>query len=415
MLQSAKLPNKILAIVIALVCFPLLYHYAVGQWQSERIIQSSTPISSEPTEHKQPPDAFVPSIDTINYLSADALVHLSEVNTSINEQQQLVALKRNPSNGRLAAHLLYTNHTDQQLAELAATLWPSHSYVHVATADFWLSQQRLDKTLEAWNVLLTRRVSSQNIFKMLAQFPAFSDGQALLKPYTEQPPTWWNHYFTYLSRSAPLSSVFSIYQMRVQSAVPISQDERQQFTNRLLKEKQWLLAYTTWLAGLDEEKRQYRQFIYDGGFEDQLFNTPFTWNIKPAKAYQATLDNIRGTKGLHSLKLTFFKKKRIKFEHIAQTLLLRPGSYTLSLRYNINQLKTNKGLNWRLRCNNKSLIAETITFKQQTSDWKTTELNFDVPSHCTTQMLRLEANSPYAHDHLFDGNLWFDELKITKR
>lgn len=408
-MPSHKLLNKALAIATALLCIPPIYYYATGQWQSEKIIQFA-----KQKDKIQPNNEFIKNSNYLPYLSANAVVYLSETHNPINEKLRLQALKRNPSNGRLAAYILNQGHGKQHLAELASKLWPSHSYVRTATANFWLSQKQIDKALKEWDVLLTKNVNSKSIFTALSKFPEYSDGLQLLKPYIEKPPTWWDRYFTHLSKNAQLSTVYNIYQQRLESATPISNKERQQFISRLLKEKHWSLAYTTWLSGLNIEKLKYRHFIYDGGFEDTLFNTPFTWNIKPAKNFQASLVQREGTVGNNSLMITFFKGKRIKFNHLYQTLLLKPGNYMMSLRYRVDQFQTNKGLNWRIRCNNKSLIAESHTFKQQTLSWKTTKLNFHIPSDCPTQILRLEANSTYAHDHLFDGSIWFDDLKITR-
>lgn len=407
MSRSSALINKLLAFVLLALCTPLLYHYAIGQWHSERLIK----LAGTPKDTIQTLD-----LNQINpqQLSSEALVRLSEHHQQQTSEQLLDALKKNPSNGLLASHLA-TTIDNQHLAELASQLWPSHSHVHYPLANYWLKKDHLDKTLAAWHVTLNRSSNAQFlIFPLLSKYPEFDQGLQLLKPYTDNPPTWWNAYFSYVARQAPFPAVSSLFQARIHSDAPITKEESKQYIERLIKEKHWRLAHTIWFSSLAESERQYSESIFDGGFESTLFNTAFSWQIKASKDYQAALDISRGTVGQKSLKLTFIKGKRINFQHVQQTLVLPAGDYQLSLNYKTERFSSNKGLNWRIRCvhNPQALIAESTTYKQQNSEWLTENIPFTVPDQCPAQLLRLESNSRYAHDHLFNGSVWFDDLRI---
>ena len=57
-------------------------------------------------------------------------------------------------------------------------------------------------------------------------------------------------------------------------------------------------------------------------------------------------------------------------------------------------------------------LVESQRFQGQQA-WHDLSVKFDVPSNrCNVQLLRLEASSPYRHEHYFDGDLWFDEIKL---
>lgn len=338
------------------------------------------------------------------------------------KQEALLALGQDPTSGKAAADLLtlFEHEKDlnraNQMADLAGKLWSAHTYTHSRIADYWLRQQRLDKVIPEWNILLIRNPSLQaSLFPTLENIIATPDLNKLLAPYISEPPNWWNGFFAYLAKKeGNLDLLRQLYQQRLDSKVALDNQERLNYVNRLLREKLWQEAYFAWLGGLKEDQLKLSQLVYDGGFEGELSNSGFDWNLQPTKEMKIEPDITDGIQGQQALHISLHNIKPVPFQHVSQRLLLAAGDYQLKMRYRLDNLKNPKGLRWRIHCldNPNTLLGESTALKGR-SPWDTLKLNFTVPAtDCQAQLLRLEADSPYIYEQIFDGNLWFDDVSI---
>jgi len=299
-------------------------------------------------------------------------------------------------------------------------LWPASTIARNRVVKHWLEEDRVDKILPEWNVILSQDPQlSSTLFPIMFQLSQLPTGLILFEPYAKKPSTWWAHFFTYLTQQKNnLDSLQRLYQVRLESEEPLSNSERRSYIERLIKEKQWTAAYFGWLSGLEKMQQQYSQpKIYDGGFESDLNNTGFDWYYSSNKITSVRPDITRGMHGKYALHVEFKKRERINFRHVSQRLLLPAGHYVIKMRSRVDRLRTNKGLKWRIRClgDQKNIIGEGRSFLGL-APWKNDSFYFSVPDseNCQAQLLRLEATSPYAYNHLFLGSLWFDDFKIIK-
>jgi hypothetical protein len=231
-----------------------------------------------------------------------------------------------------------------------------------------------------------------------------------------QPPSWWPAFFSFLNaKNESIEPLQAIYAIRADSESPIEDAERTAFVGRLIREGEATQAYFTWLSGLDEAALELTGQIYDGGFEGTHFNSEFFWQFSQPKGVKIRTATTSGVSGARALHVTI-NSDRLNFRHVTQRLHLTPGIYQFTGRYKLNRLKSTKGLRWRIYClgEKTTQLTESMAFVGR-SPWLEFKQDFAVPAQdCTSQLLRLEAASQYAHDHKFKGNLWFDDLKIIK-
>jgi len=402
--------RKLLALGLVIGSGWLLYIYGIGNVLSHALVSSS----GEP----------VAPVVIPRYLSADALVIVAEKKLSSAEPEALAlcALAQDSGNGGAAAFLLSrfveSGHQAEadSAADLAARLWPVQTYTHSRLADYWISQDRVDKLIPELSLLLIREPQLKKDFFPIIEVLTIGAGKLeLLAPYIAEPPNWWSGFFSYLSRRLPVSTLTELYELRLASEAPMGESERASFVSRLITEGSWIEAFRHWQAGLSSEQQsRLVNGLYDGGFEGDLFNLGFGWVLRRDKSFDMVSRATYGATGSKAIQIAFRQGlHRIKFQHLSQRLLLAPGRYKLSYRARADALKNPKGLVWRLRCVSAAskLLAEGEPMLHRYV-WKAFSFEFSVPKSCAVQSLGLEAVSAYPHELLFSGQLWLDDVAV---
>ena len=409
------LVRRLVALAATVVIGFAMYQYGISDINSEALWKDKAEaplLALQSDTHRLSSDALV--------VSAQAL---SEESPERSEALAMAALRQNPSSGRAATHLLSLYEAQgkgeqaDQVAELASRLWPAHSYTRSNLAEYWLRRGRADKVIEEWNVLLTRGggTASRQFFAPMQGMLETAEYAPLILQYIDTPPRWWNGFFSHLSRNLDLARLVQLYRLRVASSEPPSKSEQNSYIRRLMKERLWQEANDTWFLSLSPRQMRFSGLLYDGGFESDVFNQGFGWQLSRAKNPRIKPDITYGIKGRKALQVTLRKQDPINFRHVSQRIMLEAGSYELSLRYRTDTLKTTKGLSWRIRCieGGKQVLAESIPLLGS-NPWTSTKVAFEVPASCPVQLLRLEATSRFRHDHFFQGNAWFDDIRIDR-
>lgn len=299
------------------------------------------------------------------------------------------------------------------LAKLSHQLRPAHNETLMKTASYWAAHNQLEQAVRLWSTQLESDMSvAQEIFPVFHTNLNTPEHSKTFDEFIASPPNWWLAFFQYLLEHEPdPQKLHTFYSARQNSASPPDMTERDVYVNYLIKNNRWPDAYQTWNSNLTAEEKRLNDPLYDGGFEDDKgINHVFKWSISNPIA---RLDKTEGMTGEHALHIALKKSRSINFQHVSQTRTLQPGMYRMTGRYRPDHFQTNKGLYWRIRCadSNATLLAESEAFKGQ-SDWKEFSIDFSVPNECGTQLIRLETYDSYAHNNVFDGDLWFDDLKI---
>lgn len=303
-------------------------------------------------------------------------------------------------------------------ADLSYHLRPTYLATLGTLAEYWSAHNQDEKSFRVRSVLLVNNPESAErtfpLFHAALDDPRFNE---FFAQQLQSPSVWWPAFFNYLlTNETDADKIQQYYLARAHSANPPTPSERDSYVSHLLKNGHWSKAYQVWADNLGIPATAIAQ-LYDGGFEDiKNINQAFTWNLSsPAltvKVQQVTGMGVTGKRALH---ITFKKgSKSTNFQHVSQTRLLPAGEYTLKGRYRLAQLRTSKGLRWRVHCTDKpelGILGESDAFKGH-SVWQDFQFDIQIPGDCHAQTIRLESDSPYAHHNVFEGETWFDDLTL---
>ena len=303
------------------------------------------------------------------------------------------------------------------LISLASRIAPVDPRVQQAVADYWADRGRYDLMLAHWSTALeadaTRR---ERLFPQMLAIAENPDARALFDPLLASPPSWWNGYFRYVTRTArDLDTVRYLYASRRQSArVPVSPEEREDFVLRLQRDGAVSEAYVTWLSGLDANERRHLGLLHDGGFELPIENRSFGWRVGRHNHFTADPAPTLGASGRAALRVRF-RGFEGRFGHISQALLLDAGTYRLSGRVRVDSLVSQGGVRWSLRCllPQSGVIGEGPRFLGS-ADWSEFDFRFEVPPDCIYQQLVLVTAGTRDFERRLNGTIWFDDLRISR-
>jgi tetratricopeptide (TPR) repeat protein len=334
------------------------------------------------------------------------------------------AYAANPTDSRplLAVAVLYqeAGRADDAdaLMQIADHLTPVDPNIQQRLALYWdqrgdpaTALRHLSKAMTASDRI---RREGLPVMLRLAEDPAL---RGLLEPIALAAPAWWPGFFRYAADRATSTDVvrYLLALRRQADAAAITVTERTAYQNRLLRDGFAAEAYLAWLNSLEPAARAELGLVFNGGFELPLSNAGFGWHARAHK--QLTIQPLRtlGTVGSKSL-LVRFSSFEQRFEHLGQRLFLQPGRYRLSGSVRADQLETEGGVRWRVRCNGagNALLGESEVFLGRVP-WAGFSVDFDVPARdCDTQDLRLVSAGTHRFELAMNGALWFDDLRIER-
>lgn len=302
------------------------------------------------------------------------------------------------------------------LVAVADVLGPMRPPALSRSADFWLRQSQWDRVLARWsNLLLNRPENAKLLFPVLLRVAENPVSRPLLQPFLEHPPAWWLQFFSYTAQKAQSpETVLSLYQARRRQGEPLDKVEQQAYLDRLLRDKRWLDAYLAWLNGLDDRQLTVLGNVYNGSFELPLTSVGFDWRVLPLRGVVVETAQTYGARGDRALHISF-NGQRAQFRHVLQYLFLEPGQYRLRGWVRVDQLRTERGLRWTMRCAPDQPVLVASELFLGSDDWRLFGVEFTVPeSDCMAQVLRLELEGRAALDFEVEGDIWFDDLSIAR-
>jgi len=231
----------------------------------------------------------------------------------------------------------------------------------------------------------------------------------------EREPPWRRWFLTELARGDRPAVTFAVLSGLGSGPSPPSEGELAPYLERLVGDGRYELAHLTWIHFVPEAAEAGLDYVTSGGFERPLAAAPFDWGIArttgASTAIVATGDPDRGMAAR-----VVFANARVAYRNLVQLMVLPPGSYRLSALTRANDLVNERGLAWRVRCaeGDKQLIAETPLVRG-TTGWRRIEATFNVPSGgCRGQWLSLELAVRVAVEQQARGEVWFDDVTITR-
>jgi hypothetical protein len=305
----------------------------------------------------------------------------------------------------------------QALTQAAVGLMPADPWIHRQAARDWAAQGDLQRALQHWS--LSMEADPEAVVQLLPILLSLAeDPRTVLafKPIAAAPPPWWESFFAELAkRSLDVEPVRLIYALRRESAqAPVTEAERRTYVARLKREGRISEAYIEWVNGLSRAQRPQLGLLHDGGFELEPAGWGFDWHLRSTPTALVDRARIYGVDGDKALHLLFSRHER-RFADVYQPLFLDPGIYRLAGRVRTDNLESQGGLKWILRC----LVPEANDLGESerflgSNDWREFGFEFEVPESCRLQEIRLESAGRRPFEHKIDGGAWFDRLAIRR-
>ena len=411
--------NSIIKVVLVILSITIIWKVIslnIAQLYEQQLLERSDVVdASLAWSPDQPGVLFRAAQDTDN------------TNTEKTGQLLMQSLRGNPADGRVLVTLgkfwLGQNKIDlaDKAVHQAMQNLPSDPYTHIEAGSYWLQRNNLKEAITSWNIALqTTPELKSGLFPLFLNWIEEGKLGSSLSVVTRQPPIWWEAFFDYAAdNSSRIETLDVLYNLRRQSPVALSENERTIYVNRLKKAGLWSEAFLAWLNGLGPDGLKYMGQPYNGNFEAPLTQSAFGWNILESPGVIVETDHTFGNKGGRALHLVFQGEQSL-YKHFFQTLFLAPSQYRLSGRVRPDSLITTGGLRWRVQCisdkNNevKDLLGESVRFLG-VGQWRSFNFEFEVPTEgCKGQLLRLEAVGKNKADFILTGEIWFDSIAIER-
>lgn len=311
---------------------------------------------------------------------------------------------------------------DQERADLlmdrVAALRPTDVRYQQDLGQYWLERGRPEVAFRHWTQALRADANLGGDlfprFRSLLANPAMGEAFAAL---ALTPPPWWVEFFIDSARQLPeLAPLEQLYRWRGESVTaPLTPAEHLAYCERLMREGAIAEAHVAWVNSLDATQRQQLAPLFNGGFELPLggggSGCGFNWQTTAIDRVEMARGRPEG-ENRNALRIRF-RSLRVPFRHLAQTLLLGPGSYALGGISRGQSLLTEGGLRWEVRClgENPRLLGDSERFFGAES-WTPFRLEFEVPADCPQQEIRLVSANGQTRELLTDGELWFDDMQV---
>jgi tetratricopeptide (TPR) repeat protein len=283
----------------------------------------------------------------------------------------------------------------------------------------WVARQHLERgeyraALAGYDQMLRVEPELSNDFANtmigIAATPAAQKEMAAL---LARNPPWRGEFIErLLSRYPDSAALYPLIEQMHGSVHGLTTREMGLWINRLAANGQWGPAYLTWVQSLSPEASQRIGNVYNGSFELDPSQIGFDWQFRNVPGARISRAETPGAGEHYALRVEF-EDRRVPFANVRQMLALAPGSYRLKGRVKLDDLRSERGLVWTLRCvESGEVIGETGAMSGR-REWKGFEAAFTVPEQrCGGQLLVLRIPSRIRAEQLIGGVAWFDDLSI---
>jgi hypothetical protein len=330
------------------------------------------------------------------------------------------ALRSSPLNARALTllGLIAERKDDQKSADALMRIAVGRTW-RDPTTDKWLLNRDASRgdyahaLLYADAMLRMRWEFQSELFPVLASFTVDPRAFEALIAFLATSPPWRPWILSELSaRLANQTRLVQLYAALTDTGNPPTKDELRPFLNRLIKDENFELAYQTWRATLPPQQGADKTYPFNRDFEFPVDNLPFNWNLE--RFAGADIQVVPADGGKKRALVVEFSGARAHFG-VKQVLLLPAGDYSFTGKVKTAELRTSRGLWWRIFC--ATATATTLANTELVSGtmpWSEFTVKFQVPAaDCGAQWLQLELPARIEAESRIEGQVWYQDLVIT--
>jgi hypothetical protein len=298
-----------------------------------------------------------------------------------------------------------------QLLEIAARRAPRVSQVRARLATIRLQAGDLPGALAQLDALLRFEPEQGDRF-----FPAMASqsadprfAQAMATTLARQPP-WRRNFLQVLDKNGPPAAINNVYG-NLQRQGGLSASETRRWLDGLIARGRWGDAFSGWFGTLRPAPKRIPA-VRNGDFEDEIDGVGFGWRNVVSPGVFTDMEDAAGRDGSRAAHLHFIGRPAPR-GNLRQPLLLAPGHYRLSLLARADDLRSDRGLQWGIRCDRGPWIAASEPI-DGSFDWRAIAAEFEVPAQrCEGQWLELRNPAVKGVAQKVTGDLWIDDVAIT--
>lgn len=249
----------------------------------------------------------------------------------------------------------------------------------------------------------------------LAGNPAVTE--PLARALANRPP-WRTRFMTeFCAHSTAMAPVANLYAALAAGPSPPTDAEQGAYITRFINDGLYEQAYLAWLKTLPPARRNNVKYLYDGNFEYPTRGLIFEWMIIPTPGAEVRITPGQNKIATNVLKVAF-SGARISFtNNVRELMLLAPGHYRLTGKYESVALRNSRGLWWRVYCaehQETSLGASKLV--TGAAIWRDFGMDFDVPAKgCRAQWMGLELPARIAAESQISGQISYAALAVSRR
>ncbi len=284
----------------------------------------------------------------------------------------------------------------------AAALAPRDS-----AAQFWLAihalrDKRIDEAVDRLDRLMRFQPETHNdVFPIMATIATNRAGANSVAARLADNPVWRSDFTVRLFREMPSSDVARNFLRALRRAgAELTVAEVNAYSDRLANQDP--LALRDWLKEFDKDPA----LLNNGGFDSIGPYKFLDWQVEHVAGADIQLPKIEAGKSV--LRVEFYNQ-RVRFDGVRQSLLLRPGRYSLAGQVR-SDIRAAQGLRWTFICPESQQVSQSIV---GSTPWQSFEMSFSVDDSCTLGLLRLEVHARIAAERHLDGWVEFDEFSLT--
>jgi hypothetical protein len=355
------------------------------------------------------------AVNAIKALSAEQRKVLSE-----REKQRLfvepldlsalnnIALLESLENHADAAQAIALEASNRSLRDIQSQL--SALRLYLIKKDYAKASYHLD------GILVSDPLLAPSLYPSISTLINDDAAAELLAKILNRNPPWRSGFITALVENDKTSQLaFKLFsQLRKSGGAP-DKYELLSYLRKLTASNDYDRAYFVWLDSLDETALLKVGNVFDGGFDLEPKNLIFDWSVYPFTNAEVGVIQKQDNSKNRVLRLSFYKTTE-QFGNVSQMIRLHPGHYAFSGTYMANGFKAAGGLKAQVICIEVgSALGESEPFVSS-SPWQSFGFEFKVPvEKCTVQLLRIISASPAILDAKLDGEILFDDFKITDK
>lgn len=335
-------------------------------------------------------------------------------------------IARNPGDGQAYAELARfaalppeeTGLDGARVLEAARGAAPHHRYVLQATAMSALGAQRWTEGVDAL-MQLSDLFSDAEAHRVLGVLMASSQGDDAVLKALQDAAARDTRWLEKAVRTLPAQQLPVSATMRLLGSLAADgamTPELGRFVVReLKKEGQWLEAHAVWLSLF----KRPLGLLFNGDFERALIADGFDWESGERDSPQAGVRLTQPGMGTRGQVLRVqFTGKPMRPPVVRQHLILPPGRYRLNGDYRADNLRTEGGMSWVVRCagNPQQELARSAPLMATSRAWRPFGFDVDVPAGaCLGVELALAPHAAVEARTGLRGEMLLDRLELVRR